>query len=213
MPDGPARGRLRFWSPGRLHPTAALLVWSCVVLSLQALAYPGLLLAAAVIALQPGVVRPWLAFVRRARWLLLSLWLILAYHTPGEAYADLAWAPTYEGIAEANVHALRLVVMLGCLSWLFARLGRDGLLAGLWGLLLPAARFGLDGERLVVRLALVLESLQQAPEKGAWKKVLSAAPESDPGPAVLTLHTHVWRSRDGVAVLLAALLTMAVMAW
>jgi len=213
MPEGPARGRLRFWSPVRLHPSAALLVWSCVVLSLQALAYPGLLLVALVVALQPGVVRPWFAFVRRARWLLLSLWLILAYHTPGEAYADLAWAPTYEGIADANVHALRLVVMLGCLSWLFVRLGREGLLAGLWGLLLPAARFGLDGERLVVRLALVLEGLQQAPEKGAWKKVLSAAPEFDPGPAVLTLHTHVWRRRDGVAVLLAALATMAVMAW
>jgi hypothetical protein len=213
MADGPAWGRLHFRSLFPLHPSAALLLWFFAVLALQSLASPGLLLISGCLLLIPGVVRPWLAFIRRARWLLLSLWLILAYHTPGEAYADISWAPTYEGIAEASMHAWRLILILGCLSWLFARLGREGLLAGLWGLLLPAAWIGLDGERLVVRLSLVLERLQQPPEKGAWRRILSPAADLNQGPAVLTLQTLAWRTRDSVLVVLAALLMIGVLTW
>ena len=169
MANGPARGRLCFWSHF-LHPSAALARWFAAVVAVQYLDYPGLAVVAIVLLAVPGVLRPWLGFVRRARWLLLTLWLILAYNTPGEAYADMAWAPTYEGLAEASLHAVRLVVMLGCLAWLFARLGRAGLLAGLWGLLQPCRRLGLDSERLVVRLSLVLENLQREQEKGAWRR-------------------------------------------
>ncbi len=196
-----------------LHPSAAVFLWFAAVLAVQYLAYPGLLLISACLLLIPGVARPWFAFTRRARWLLLSLWLILAYHTPGEAYADIAWAPTYEGMAEANVHALRLIVMLGCLSCLFSRLGREGLLAGLAGLLLPASRLGFDGERLVVRLSLVLERLQQPQEKGAWRKVLSAGGEMHDGPNVLSLQTQAWLRRDSLLVLLSTLALLGVMAW
>jgi len=213
MADGPAWGRLHFRSRFPLHPSAALLLWFFVVLAVQYLAYPGLLLISGSLLLLPGVARPWLAFISRARWLLLSLWLILAYHTAGEAYADLSWAPTYEGIAEANMHAWRLIVMLGCLSWLFVRLGREGLLAGLWGLLLPAAWFGLDGERLMVRLSLVLERLQQPPEKGAWRRILANSADLHQGPAVLTLQTVAWRTRDSVLVVLAAIALIGVVAW
>ena len=89
--------------------------------------------------------------LRRARWLLLTLWLILAYNTAGEAYADIPWAPTYEGLSEASLHAVRLIVMLGCLSWLFVRLGRDGLLAGLWGVLQSFA----DGLKVFLQETIV----------------------------------------------------------
>ena len=148
-----------------LHPTAALILWSSAVIAVQYLAYPPLAAFAVVLGVLPGVLRVWLGFVYRARWLLLTLWLILAYNTPGEAYADLLWAPTYEGVAEASLHAARLIVVLGCLSWLLVRLGRDGMLAGLWGALAPARACGLDSERLLVRLALVLERLQAPPGK------------------------------------------------
>ena len=196
-----------------MHPSAAVFLWFAAVLAVQYLAYPGLLLISACLLLIPGVARPWFAFTRRARWLLLSLWLILAYHTPGEAYADIAWAPTYEGMAEANVHALRLVVMLGCLSCLFSRLGREGMLAGLAGLLLPASRLGVDGERLIVRLSLVLERLQQPQEKGAWRKVLSGDGEIHDGPDVLSLQAHAWLRRDSLVVLASALALLGVMVW
>ena len=154
----------------------------------------------------PSIVRPWLAYIRRARWLLLVLWLILAYNTPGEAFQSLAWAPTYEGVAEANLHALRLLLMLGCLAWLFKRLGHDVLLSGLWGLLLPLRGLGWDIERLLVRLALVLESLQSPPVRGAWKQVLHTQPDFSSSPEVLQLSLPAWHLLDHVAIVLISAL-------
>lgn len=193
-----------------MHPTAALILWSSAVIAVQYLAYPPLAAFAVLLGVLPGVLRVWLGFVYRARWLLLTLWLILAYNTPGEAYADLVWAPTYEGIAEASLHAARLLVVLGCLSWLLVRLGRDGMLAGLWGALAPARACGLDSERLLVRLALVLERLQEPPEKGAWRRLLHTTPDFAAGSAVVRLEYPAWRACDAWPVLLALLLLLGV---
>lgn len=185
-----------------MHPTAALLVWLAAVLAVQFLGYTGLgLLAAGLLLARPALWRAWLAYVRRARWLLLSLWLILAYNTPGEALADQAWAPTYEGVAEASLQAVRLVGMLGCLAWLFGLLGRDGLVSALAGLLRPLQGLGLDTMRLVVRLSLVLENLQVAPEKGAWKKMLAGDPAFAGGPDVLQVSQSAWMLRDTFVVM------------
>jgi hypothetical protein len=194
-----------------LHPSSALIVWLAGVLAVQFLGYGGLALLALLMLLsRPRLSRPWAGYVRRARWLLLTLWLILAYNTPGEALADLAWAPTYEGMAEASLQAVRLITMLGCLAWLFDHLGRDGLVDALWGLLRPFRKFGLDTGRLVIRLSLVMENLQSPPEKGAWKKMLAADPAFAGGPDVLHLSQPLWATRDTAVVLLAAALLLGV---
>lgn len=186
-----------------MHPSVYLLAWLAAVLALQFLGYPGLaLLALAIVLSAPGAAFPWLGYARRARWLLLMLWLILAYNTPGEAVQDLVWAPTYEGMAEANLQATRLLVMLGSLAWLFKRLGRDGLVGALWALLLPVGRLGLDSERLVVRLSLVLDNLQSRPEKGAWKKMLDDEPDHVTGPQVLHFSQPAWRAADTLAAVI-----------
>lgn len=188
-----------------MHPSVSLLAWLSTVLAVQFLGYPGLGgLALGIVLSAPGAGFPWLDYVRRARWLLLMLWLILAYNTPGEALYDLAWAPTYEGLSEANLQAARLLVMLGSLAWLFDRLGKEGLVGALWALLLPVGRLGLDSERLVVRLSLVMENLQRPPEKGAWKKMLAAEPDHALGPSVLHLSQPAWRSFDTLAVVVIA---------
>lgn len=197
----PRKGLCAFWGPD-LHPSSALIVWLAGVLATQFLGYAGLgLLAAGLLLSRRQSARPWLAYVRRARWLLLTLWLILAYNTPGEAVADLAWAPTYEGMAEASLQAARLVMMLGCLAWLFSHLGRDGLVDALWGILRPFRRLGLDTSRLVIRLSLVLENLQATPEKGAWKKMLAGDPDFAGGPDVLYLSQPLWAARDTLLVI------------
>ena len=195
-----------------MHPTCALIIWLAAVLALQSLGYGGvLLLAAVLLILGKGLHRQWSGYVRRARWLLLTLWLILAYNVPGEAFQDFSWAPTYEGIADANLHALRLIVMLGCLAWLFDRLGRDGLVSGLWGLLNPFRVLGLDTERLVVRLALVLDHLKVAPEKGGWRRMLRADTVPNDGPENLHLVLPGWAARDSLLSALVALALLAVL--
>lgn len=189
-----------------MHPSCALIIWLAAVIGVQFVGYVGLaLLAAALLLLTPGMVGRWWGYVRRARWLLLTLWLILAYNTPGEALHDLAWAPTYEGVAEANLQAARLVAMLACLAWLFLHLGREGMIAGLWGVLQPVRALGFDSERVVVRLSLVLENLQEPPEKGAWKRMLAAQSSVPAGQESLHLSLAPWLLRDSLLVLASGL--------
>lgn len=179
-----------------LHPSSILAIWLLGVVALQSMSYQPLLVLVILLLLTGATPAQWLAYVRRSRWLLLTLWLILAYNTPGEALGDQSWAPTYEGIAEANLHAVRLIVMLAALAWLFGRLGRDGLVSALWGLLAPGRCLGLDTGRLVVRLALVLEHLQSPPERGAWRRMLAVEPSWHDAPSVLHLALPRWRWRD-----------------
>lgn len=185
-----------------MHPSCALIVWLAAVLGVQFVGYAGLaLLVVAALVLAPAAAGRCFGYVRRARWLLLTLWLILAYNTPGEAFRDLAWAPTYEGIAEANLQAARLIAMLACLAWLFVRLGREGMVSGLWGLLQPFRQAGLDIERLVVRLSLVLDNLQTPPEKGAWRHMLADDTPAIGGPAILHVDFVPWSVRDSLLVI------------
>jgi energy-coupling factor transporter transmembrane protein EcfT len=183
-----------------------LIIWLAAVIGAQFVGYAGLLLLiAGALLLTPSLAGRWWAYVWRARWLLLTLWLILAYNTPGEALRDLAWAPTYEGVAEANLQAVRLVTMLACLAWLFLRLGHEGMMGGLWGLLQPARALGFDIERVVVRLTLVLENLQTPPEKGAWKRMLAVQPSPASGQEALHLSLVPWMFRDTLLVALSGL--------
>jgi energy-coupling factor transporter transmembrane protein EcfT len=183
-----------------------LIVWLAAVVGVQFVGYGGLaLLVAGALVLAPAAGRRWLGYIRRARWLLLTLWLILAYNTPGEAWRDQAWAPTYEGIAEANLQAVRLVAMLACLAWLFVRFGRDGMVSGLWGVLQPFRRAGLDVERLVVRLSLVLDNLETMPEQGAWRRILADHALATGGPEVLHLGVVPWRAWDTLLLIAVCL--------
>jgi energy-coupling factor transporter transmembrane protein EcfT len=191
-----------------------LLVWLAGILASQSLGYGGLAGLALLVGLGgPQIFAPWWQYLRRARWLLLTLWLILAYNTPGEAFQEFAWAPTYEGMTEATLQAARLVVMLGLLAWLFARLGRDGLVSGLWGLMRPFAACGLDTTRLVVRLSLVLDNLQTAHAKGAWKKMLAGEPGFAGGPAALHLGLPVWTAGDTLVVVAAVAFLVGAILW
>ena len=197
-----------------MHPSSALIVWLLAVLAVQFIAYTGMGLLVLVILLSSAnVVQSWVSYLSRARWLLLTLWLILAYNTPGEAFRDLMWAPTYEGIAEANMQVTRLIVMLACLAWLFARLGREGLVSALWGLLEPLRRWGADTQRLVVRLSLVLDNLQTPPEKGAWRRMLFGDLQNSSGPTSLRLILPRWTAVDTLIVTTGFFLLMGVFFW
>ncbi len=160
-----------------------------------------------------GVFERWRRFLWRSRWLFAMLWLILAYNTPGEAVFDSSWMMTYEGMALANLHMARLAVMLLCLAWLFARVGRDGIIEGLWGLLHPLQRLGvLDTERVAVRLSLVLSNLQKPLVRGEWRRMLLHQGALE-GPERLELLMPSWSWRDGSGVLLGIVMLAMVVCW
>lgn len=186
-----------------LHPGALLLIWLAAMVAIQFADSHGLL-AIMVCALlsSSGVWRKVVSYLRRTRWLFLSLWLIIAYNTPGDAYLDLSWLPTYEGVRDANLGALRLLVMLACLATVFVKLGQTGLQSGLWALLVPFRALGIDAERLVVRLALVMESVDVLPAKGEWKKMLGQLPAEEED-TLMSLEINQWRILDALGLMLA----------
>jgi len=184
-----------------LHPSAAVLLWLAGVLSAQSLDYAGgVLLLALVFCTAQGVVAVFLRFAKKSRWLLLMLWLVFAYGKPGEALFQLDWAPTLEGIAEANLHLFRLLLMLASLAWLFARLTREQLMAAIWGLLKPLMKLGMDVERLVVRLSLVIAHLADERPVKDWRRMLIEDNNPAERPGSIQISMPSWTFLDSLLV-------------
>ena len=197
---------MRFGAPDLFHPAAYVLSWLVLLVAIQVLSWPVLLLMGAAITLAGGAVRQrWRCLLRRARWLLLTLGIVLAYGSPGDALFDVAWLPTEVGIADAGLHVLRLVIMLGSLAWLFVRLSREDLLAGLWALAAPLRRLGCDVGRAVVRLSLVFDIVQETPKPGNWRQLLEGRPAEAGNVATVRIALPRWRALDSALVVLLPL--------
>lgn len=194
------------------HPVACLVFWLLLVLALPFFSSHALL-CALLLSLPLAWWGQWLgryrALVRRSRWLLLSLWLILAYGTPGDVWMGLDWAPSDAGMEEASQHVLRLLLMLAGLAWLLARLPRERLTLGLWLMAAPLRVWFGSVDRFVVRLSLVFAYLDESPPKGAWRHVLdeSARPALSGVAAadVLDLQRPRWLVADTRGLLLASI--------
>lgn len=142
----------------------------------------------------------WAILLRRARWLLLTLWLVLAYSIPGLIYKGWVLAPSEEGMLQASEQFLRLICMLGSLAILTTHLSPTKLMYGLWSLtrrLLPSAW----ADTTVARLALVMEYVGEAPPKGSWKTAL-LAPQRVAGDESVYLEPTPWQLRDTAAIIL-----------
>ena len=102
--------------------------------------------------------------LRRTRWIMLSLLLIYAYATPGDAvWAQLAeFSPTYDGLRDGLLQLFRLVCALAALAILLTLLTQQQLVSGLYALAYPLRYLGLSRERIAVRLALTLHYAESA---------------------------------------------------
>ena len=158
-----------------VHPTTRLLAWLALLVGVQALS--GVALAAVFVllplcggrVLRRGVLLAW-----RARWLLASLLVILSWGVAGEPLWQGATAPTYEGLREALTHFGRLLLVLFAVAALLEAMPLPDLLSATHGLLGPLRHFGLDPERGVVRLMLVLRYVETLPRPRDWRALLKA---------------------------------------
>lgn len=168
-----------------LHPAARLLIWCMLASALQLLSLPLVLLLGALLALAGPQVRQHAArLLRRTRILLVTLLLVFAYGLPGPSPWGLSWLPSWEGLAEAALHGSRLLVLLASLAWLLVPLGHPALMAALWFCLRPLQRLGLPMQSTVVRLCLVLEYMENMPDRQHWRAwLLQAGPDAEAGAA------------------------------
>jgi energy-coupling factor transporter transmembrane protein EcfT len=196
------------------HPAARLLFWLLLAVFLQLASLPLLLLAGLGLMLTGQESRQrWRRLFGRARFLLATLFLVFSYGMPGIHPWGLTWLPSYEGMEEAMLHVLRLMVFLGSLAWLLASLSHQALVGGLWFLLRPFQYLGFPMDRSVVRLSLVLACMENTPAQQwrSWKEWLTPPPVTDELTPV-TLSLPPWRKRDGLFLLLLGLL-MGVALW
>ncbi len=156
-----------------VHPSTRLVVWLLMLVAIQGL--DGRLLLAALLGL-PLCGR--LALRRcgqltwGARWLLLSLFVILAWGGAGDPIWNGVMAPSHEGLVDALTHIGRLLLVLMAVAVLRERMPVADLLTATHRLLEPLRRCGLDADRALVRLLLVLRHLETMPRPRDWRRLL-----------------------------------------
>lgn len=164
-----------------MHPSARLLLWLLAVVAIQALDGRFLWLLVPVIPLfGRAALRRCGQLVARARWLLVSLWLILAWGVAGEAIWDAPLSPSREGLLDASVQLARIALLLFSVAVLRETMSLPELMTGIHRLLGSLRPLGLNPDRGVVRLLLVLEYLDRAPRPAVWHELLDV-PESGAG--------------------------------
>lgn len=203
----------------QFHPATKILLWLMFAFALQWLQAGSLALisAAAILLLLPGRLPGVLTMVRRARWLLLSMWVIYSFATPGEALLPIlgSISPSSQGVLGGLMQAWRLILMLLALGFLLHSCPRNSLLSGLYVLMRPFSVLGLDANRTAVRLWLTLQYAEQQPHRNArewWNELRSSFDSAPDSASEITLEMPAFTWRDA-SVLLFAFVLLGLILW
>lgn len=198
---------------GYFHPASLILIWLGFALSIPWLRTPDLagIAGILIILLLFGRSPEFLKLLRRTRWLLIPLILVYAFATPGESLIPAlgSYSPSREGLVSGGLQALRLATLLSGLAFLLASVSRDRMLVGLYFLLHPLARLGVNIDRVAARVWLTLHYAEQkeAGRPGEWRENLRAASEGGNGESrTITLEVRRFSWADYLALAFSALL-------
>lgn len=158
-----------------VHPSTRLIAWLLLLLAVQSLS--GQVLAGSFLLFPlfgPRVLRRGGQLIWRTRWLLLSLLVVFPWGIAGQPLWIGVGAPTQEGVFEALTHLGRLLLVLMVVAAFLETMPLQDLLAATHKLLKPLRGFGLDPDRGVVRLMLVLRYVETLPRPRDWRRLLDA---------------------------------------
>lgn len=177
-----------------LSPATRLLVWLSLLIAVQGL--DGFWLGAACVMslfLGPRVVRRawWLAW--RIRWVIVSILVFFSWGAAGEPLWAGAGSPTVDGIHQGLTHLGRLGMVLIVLSALLGSMPMADMLAATHVLLRPFRRVGLEPDRGVIRLMLVLDYVESLPRSRDWRSLLSVSSRSKTELVEVSIHPIRWR--------------------
>lgn len=152
------------WCP-RVHPVFLILCFVVLSLSLVTanvaqLIFAALLLSALYFASGLQAFITAMATVYRLRWLLLSIFFIYGWLTPGPiifGLDDVPGLPSMQGLIEGGRRLLILILIVLAAQWLLWAIPKDRLIVALYWLAKPFSYLGICRKRLAVRMALVLE--------------------------------------------------------
>jgi len=157
-----------------VHPATRLLILLLLLVASQGLT-GGTLWAAMLPFLLSGyrtLSRSW-QLIRRTRWLLLSLLLIFTWGSVGEPLWTGPLAPTREGLHEALDHLGHLLLALASVAALLTSTSAAEMINGARHMLKPLRYAGIDADRALIRLLLVLHYLEVSPRPQDWRQLLA----------------------------------------
>jgi energy-coupling factor transporter transmembrane protein EcfT len=191
-----------------VHPTTRLILWLLLMLAIQwleggmlAVVFLPLLLLGRPVLQRGG------RLVRRARWLLVSLFVIFAWGVAGEPLWQGIAAPTWEGLWEALTQLGRLLLMLMTVAAFLESMPLPCLLTATHRMLHPLQRCGIDPDRGMIRLMLVMRYVETLPRPRDWRTLLDAPAASVS--EVLEIDEYPLRWLDGLVLFSVAAVLMA----
>ena len=156
-----------------IHPATRLVAWLMLLVAVQLLSGTTLIMAFLLVPVfGKRVMRRGSRLIWRTRWLLLSLLVVFAWGTAGDPFWNNALAPTYEGFHEAVKHLGRMLLVLIAVAGFLEFMPLADLLSATHAVLHPLRRLGMDSDRGVVRLMLVLRYVETLPRPRDWKILL-----------------------------------------
>lgn len=174
-----------------VHPAVTVTAGFFLVLLLQLVDWAGLLMLSLVLFLFACFMARaiTLRMLRRMRYLLLVMFALFAWQTPGTLVAPQldVFSPSVEGLLHASEQILRLLGATSLISLLLEYLDASAWMNSLHVLLQPLKWLGVDADRFILRLRLVLD--QVSDQALDWRRVLASSVETESGPPV------VWLSR------------------
>jgi len=182
-----------------LHPGSRILIYFLSALAVPELNFSQLLgLTLAVGTACIGRLRQVWTLLRRARWLLLLMVITYGYSLPGEALfpALSYYAPTREGMLQGLIQAWRLGLLLLLLDVLVLRIPSADLLTGLHSIMRPFAAFGVDRDRVSVRLALTMAAMERPRGWAGMRELLAGQVPEHSGPRTYLLNVRPYRPAD-----------------
>ncbi len=112
-----------------------------------------------------------LRMLLRLRWLFLAIVVLYGWMSPGQALFPgmESLSPSREGVMSGLQRLSGLVLIMSSASYLLACTNQRQLFSGLYSLLSPVSLLGLSRDKIVLRLALTMNSVQ------AIRSIVSAA--------------------------------------
>jgi energy-coupling factor transporter transmembrane protein EcfT len=107
--------------------------------------------------------QPFLKSIRKLKWMLLVLFLIFSFNTPGRYIYNwpVSFSPTYEGLLHGSLQAFKITAMLATLHLFLLNLPHEKLVGGLFQLAKPLRIVGFPAERFAARLGLTLQYVKE----------------------------------------------------
>ncbi len=195
------------------QPATQLFVWICVAIVVQKLHAIPLLVVTISLLLVAYTLHDQRLFklIRRTRWILLSLFIIYAFLTPGtELWSGLNLpSPSIEGVSDGLMQLGRLMSVLASLSILLTLLSTEQMLGGIYRLTRFVRYIGISPEKMAVRLALTLHYAEDAMRNTAedWQNAIQQAlTQKESGSTNIEINTHQRRWIDVVFLVLSGAL-------